>query len=188
MNLLSNNFFQGELLRFTSLYPEDVEQLARYTEDYDYLRMVDTDFAVPQNSKCFNNFENSGNKKVVFMLRTVGDNKLIGFIILFKIEWNNQAASLAIGIGEPENRNKGYGTEALKMILRYAFHELNLNRVGLDVIQYNEPAIRAYKKAGFREEGRLRESVLRDGKSYDRIMMGILKKEWEAIHSRDHDH
>lgn len=67
------------------------------------------------------------------------------------------------------------------LILRYAFHELNLNRVGLDVIEYNERGIRAYQKAGFQLEGRVRQAVHRDGKIYDRINMGILRSEWEAL-------
>jgi RimJ/RimL family protein N-acetyltransferase len=99
--------------------------------------------------------------------------------VIHSIEWNNRSGLLAIGIGEQENRNKGYGSDALQLILRYAFHELNLNRVGLDVIEYNEKAIHTYEKAGFQHEGRLRAAVYRDGKSYDRILMGILRTEWE---------
>jgi hypothetical protein len=71
--------------------------------DFHRILLVQADFAVPQTSKAFNDFGNPSNNKVVFMLRTLADNKLIGFIILFKIEWNNQAASLTIGIDEPEN-------------------------------------------------------------------------------------
>lgn len=85
---------------------------------------------------------------------------------------------MAIGIGNTDYRGKGYGAEAVRLILRYAFYELNLNRVGLDVIEYNEQAIRTYEKAGFQLEGRVRSAVLRDGNSYDRIMMGMLYSEW----------
>lgn len=68
----------------------------------------------------------------------------------------------------------------MRLILCYAFNELNLNRVGLDVIEYNDQAIRTYQKAGFQLEGRVRSAVLRDGISYDRIMMGILYSEWNS--------
>ena len=62
--------------------------------------------------------------------------------------------------------------------LKICFYELNLHRVGLDVISYNKAAIELYKKMGFRMEGCMREAVQRDGKCFDRIIMGILRDEW----------
>jgi RimJ/RimL family protein N-acetyltransferase len=118
--------------------------------------------------------------EVYFRLRTMADDVLIGFVAIHGIEWNNRTGQLAIGIGDTNYRGKGFGAEALRLILRYAFYELNLNRVGLDVIEYNARAIQAYEKAGFRLEGRVRSAVLRDGNSYDRIMMGMLYSEWSA--------
>ncbi|MGQ0517411.1 GNAT family N-acetyltransferase, partial [Bacillus sp. D-CC] len=64
------------------------------------------------------------------------------------IEWNNRTGLLAIGIGDANDRGKGYGREAIHLILKYAFYELNLHRVGLDVISYNKAAIELYKKMG----------------------------------------
>ena len=81
---------------------------------------------------------------------------------------------LAIGIGDANNRNKGYSTDALQLILRYGFDELNLNRIGLDVIEYNHKGIRAYEKGLSQLEGRMRLAVYRDGNSYDLLVMGIL--------------
>lgn len=86
---------------------------------------------------------------------------------------------MAIGIGDPNFRGKGYGTDALQLILRYGFNELNLHRIGLDVISYNKSAIRAYQKVGFQVEGTMRESVLRDGQQYDRILVSILRNEYQ---------
>lgn len=77
----------------------------------------------------------------------------------------------------PEHRGNGYGTDALRVMLRYAFNELNLNRVGLDVISYNESTIRAHEPVRFTVEGRMRQAVLRDGQAYDRVIMGILRSE-----------
>jgi RimJ/RimL family protein N-acetyltransferase len=85
---------------------------------------------------------------------------------------------LAIGIGEASYRGKGYGSDALQLILRYAFRELNLYRVGLDITANNGPAIRACEKAGFQREGAMRRAVSRDGQHIDRILMGILRDEW----------
>ncbi len=78
---------------------------------------------------------------VSFMLRTVQDDRLIGFVAIHGIEWNNRMGLLAIGIGDVNDRGKGYGREAIHLILKYAFYELNLH-VGLDVISYNKAAMR----------------------------------------------
>ena len=168
----------GQLVRLSSCRPEDAEALALWSEDAEYLRNVDTDFAVPRSAESFQHSGEKSSNGVEFHLRTLENDKLIGFVALFGIEWNNQCGRLAIGIGDPNFRNKGYGTDALRVILRYAFCELNLHRVGLDVISYNLRAIRAYKKVGFSVEGTMREAVLRDGEKYDRIMMSILRNEY----------
>lgn len=77
-----------------------------------------------------------------------------------------------------EARNKGYGTEAIQLILDYGFNYLNLNNIKLDVLSFNERAIACYKKCGFKEYGRRRKSEFINGKYYDRISMDILKEEF----------
>lgn len=175
-----DSLFHGQLVRLSACRPEDAATLALWSEDADYLRNVDTDFAVPRGAECFDKSGTNSANSIEFHLRTLADDILIGFVALFGIEWNNQCGKMAIGIGNPDFRNKGYGTDALRLILRYGFQELNLHRIGLDVISYNERAIHAYKKVGFRVEGQLRESVLRDGQKYNRILMSILRPEYES--------
>ncbi|MFE7376761.1 GNAT family N-acetyltransferase [Bacillus cereus] len=100
-------------------------------------------------------------------VQTIDKDRLIGFVAIHSIAWKNCTGLLSIGIGESSNRNKGYGSDALKLILRYAFHELNLDRVGLEVIEYNE--------------GGKRSVIYRDGKRFDVIVMGVLHNDWKAI-------
>ena len=85
---------------------------------------------------------------------------------------------MGIGLGEREYWGKGYGTDAMKIILRYAFTELNLRRVTLDVFEYNQRGVRSYEKAGFVVEGRERGLILREGRRWDVIYMGILREDW----------
>ena len=99
---------------------------------------------------------------------------------LFGIEWHAGVAFVGIGIGETDYRGKGYGTDAMRLILRYAFEALHLRRVSLDVFEYNQRAYRSYIKAGFVEEGRARQYLHRDGRRWDLIYMGILREEWLA--------
>jgi RimJ/RimL family protein N-acetyltransferase len=94
------------------------------------------------------------------------------------IEWANGNGYLRLGIGAAEDRGKGYGTQALRMLLRIAFAELNLFRVSALVPEYNTAAIALLKKFGFVEEVRRRQSVERDAKRWDLLVFGLLQEEW----------
>jgi RimJ/RimL family protein N-acetyltransferase len=184
MNLEQKDLFQGKLVKLSVSRDTDAEEMAVWQEDSDYLRKVDTDIAYPKSPLLIKEQDLSRGLRTnsfEFRLRTIENDCLIGFVALHSIEWNNQSSLLAIGIGDTNYRRKGFGSEALRLILRYAFHELNLNRIGLDVISYNTPAIEAYKKVGFKVEGQMRNAVLRDGKPFDRMIMGILHDEWEDM-------
>lgn len=178
---MSNNksLFSGQLVRLCASRPEDAPMLASWSEDAEYLRNLDTDFAMPGSVESFEKASDKSSNSIEFRLRTLENDTLIGFVALFSIEWNNQCGKMAIGIGDPNFRGKGYGTDALRLILRYGFCELNLHRIGLDVISYNTRAIHAYQNVGFQVEGTMRESVLRDGQKYDRILMSILRNEYQ---------
>ncbi|PDY78981.1 GNAT family N-acetyltransferase [Bacillus cereus] len=175
------NLFQDKTIKLSAVRETDAKEMAKWQEDSEYLRNVDTDLACPQSLHEISNdglFKGRRSNSISFMLRTVQDERLIGFVAIHGIEWNNRTGLLAIGIGDANDRGKGYGREAIQLILKYAFYELNLHRIGLDVISYNKSAIALYKKMGFQMEGCMREAVQRDGKCFDRIIMGILRDEW----------
>jgi RimJ/RimL family protein N-acetyltransferase len=92
----------------------------------------------------------------------------------------NASADLSVIVGDERDRAKGLGSEAIRVILRYAFEDSGLHRVGLSVFEFNEPAISAYEKLGFKKEGRLRQALRRDEKFYDAILMSILAPEWRS--------
>ena len=94
-------------------------------------------------------------------------------------------ATSGIALGR-EYIGRGYGTDAMRVIVDYGFREMGLHRIQLGVALFNTAGIRAYQKAGFVEEGRCRESVLHDGRWYDEVLMSILDHEWAAqrSHSR----
>ena len=120
---------------------------------------------------------NSASSKNYIIEESEG-NTAIGVTSLINIDTKNRNAECIIDIGEKEYWGKGYGTEALKMLLEYAFLELNLHRVSLRVFSFNESAIHIYNKIGFRKEGIMRESIYRNGKWHDIIIMGVLKREY----------
>lgn len=102
----------------------------------------------------------------------------IGITSLINIDYKNRNAECIIDIGEADYWGKGYGAEALTLLLDYAFSEMNLHRVSLRVFSFNERAIHLYKKIGFQQEGSSRESLFRDGKWHGIIHMGLLQCEY----------
>jgi RimJ/RimL family protein N-acetyltransferase len=101
----------------------------------------------------------------------------IGNINLFKAQPEEQKCELGIMIGEKTHWSKGYGTDALRTLVRFAFDEMNLQRVELTVYDFNERGQAAYRKAGFVEEGRRREAIYTEGAYHDLIVMSVLKEE-----------
>ncbi|NJN79304.1 MAG: GNAT family N-acetyltransferase [Anaerolineales bacterium] len=113
-----------------------------------------------------------------FSIRTLADDTLIGSTSLWVQRWTHGDAWLGIYIGEREYWSKGYGTDAMRLIVGYGFNEVNLRRITLGLHAYNERALRSYQKIGFQLEGRVRGEGLRDGVRYDDLYMGILREEW----------
>ena len=172
----------GELVHLTAIDPQETAAVvARYSRDSEYSRLQDS-FPCRQYTK-------DGTQKWIekqleeqrgfsFAIRTLVDDRLIGDVGLGGLSWNQGDAYIGIGIGEREFWGKGYGSDAMGIMLQYAFTELNLHRVTLNVFEYNQRAIRSYEKVGFQHEGRVRKYLNREGRRWDMMFMGILREEW----------
>jgi len=112
------------------------------------------------------------------------DWRLIGFTTFSSLDGDNGSALFHITIGEPDAWGRGFGTEATELMLQHAFERLGLHRIGLSVFEFNERAIRAYRRCGFVVEGRARESIWRDGRWWDELAMSMLSSEWQAGRAR----
>jgi len=120
---------------------------------------------------------------VLFVIEVVEENgtKPIGDTGLLNISPKDHNAAFGIAIGEKDYWSKGYGTEAARLLVNYGFEQLNLHRVTSSAIAFNERSIRMHGSLGFKEEGRQRDSVYRNGRFHDLVMFGILKEEWRRI-------
>jgi RimJ/RimL family protein N-acetyltransferase len=176
--------FHGEQVRLgAGDAKRDAELIAHWSRDAEYLRQMDSDPARPVAAKTLQDeLEGEFEEKhpQTFIIYTLDGEQAIGFVELFAISWNNGDAWVGIGIWDAHYRGKGYGTDAMRLILRYAFSELNLHRVTLAVFEYNLRAQRSYEKVGFVLEGRTREELNRNGRRWDILYMGLLRAEWEA--------
>ena len=178
------DLFRGELVCLTSEEPEvRARREARWQRDTEFHRLADSDPAELNSEKKIKewgekNAETGFNPaRYPFSIRALDDDKLIGFIGLW-LDLVHSEAWIGIGIGEREYWGKGYGTDAMKLAVQFAFMELGMHRVSLGLFEYNPRALRAYEKAGFRLEGRTRKDMLREGNRTDSLWMGILRDEW----------
>ena len=116
--------------------------------------------------------------KYNFAIVDSSTDELIGNCGLSHIDHIDRTAIIGIFIGDEKNRNKGFGTEALKLLISYGFDILNLHNISLGVFSFNERAIACYKKIGFKEYGRRHEAYFLDGKYHDIISMEILEQDY----------
>ena len=105
--------------------------------------------------------------------------EVIGTCGMHAFDWRNRSAELGIVIGEKRYWNQGYGTETMRLLLRHGFDTLNLHRLFLRVFENNPRAMRAYEKAGFVHEGRMRQAEFSNGEYVDVLFMSVLRPEWQ---------
>jgi RimJ/RimL family protein N-acetyltransferase len=168
-------------------HEKDAEIEARWTHDAEYMRLLNLEPALPQSAaklkKRYEKIEKEQDEKknlFYFTVRMRADDRLIGFARLYWIEWSNAGGLVQLGIGDPNDRRKGFGTQTLSLLLRYAFDELNLYRLTAVIPEYNPAALQLFSKAGFVEEVRRRKALNRDGKRWDLLNLGLLHEEWSA--------
>ena len=174
----------GKLVRLRALEPEDAERAYRWINDrevtqflmarYPFSLAAERDWAA-QASKT-NDYHD-----LRFVIETL-DGVEIGICGLHHGRPEDRLADLGIMIGEKEYWSQGYGTDAMLTLLRFAFYQMNLNKVTLGVFEINPRARAVYEKCGFIEEGRGREEYYQDGRYIDVIRMGVLRREFEALH------
>jgi|HubBroStandDraft_6_1064221.scaffolds.fasta_scaffold141215_3 ribosomal-protein-alanine N-acetyltransferase len=105
----------------------------------------------------------------------------IGNVKLGPIHWIHRCATFGIIIGDKKFWGRGAGLEATTLMVEYGFNRLNLRRIDLGVFADHDAAVRCYEKAGFKVEGRMRESLFRDGRYVDRLWMALLRSDYKPL-------
>ena len=183
------DIFTGKFVRLSAFDPEEMSKaFTRWNLNSEYQRLLNS---APNRMQSAKSTVKWMEKEIgelspasyFFSIRTLADDKLIGELGLDVVNWSGRDAFVGLGIGETEYWSKGYGTDVMNVLLRFAFTEINLRRVTLTVFEYNPRAIRSYEKAGFRHEGRNRRLLNREGQRWDELYMGILREEWMELNN-----
>jgi len=189
---IKDSLFEAEHICLAPIQPEkDAAVEALWTQDSQYMRLLNREPAQPGSPELMKKYYESIEKAAegdgnlfYFTIRLRLDDRLIGFARIYWIQWAMGHASLQLGIGDPGQRGKGYGREALSLLLRYAFAEINLFRLSAGVPEYNPVALRLFQRAGFVEEACQREALYRDGRWWDLVIFGLLSDEWSENNGR----
>ena len=163
-----------------------------WTHDAEFMRLMELAPARPLSPTMVRKHYESIEKQMdedknlfYFTIRAREDDHLIGKAVIEWVDWMNGNGFVHLGFGRPEDRRKGYGSQVLSLLLRYAFGELNLYRLTAVVPAYNEGARHLFRKFGFVEEVCRRKALNRDGEFWDLVAFGLLQTEWrERINER----
>lgn len=168
----------GERIYLSPRSTEDAELFAEWLNDFETTDYIGRSHQLMTLEAEKEYLEKHNNLEATFSIIDMKKNKLIGVVGIEGIDYIKRKGTLGIFIGDKNYRGEGYGTEAIRLILDYGFNYLNLNNIKLNVMEFNERAIACYKKCGFKEYGRRRQSEFLNGKYYDIIEMDILAEEF----------
>jgi RimJ/RimL family protein N-acetyltransferase len=166
--------------------PENLAAFQRWYRDPEISRLTRyrTEPMSPEEVERYFRARVLGGDTLSFAIHRASDDRLIGSATFSQLDVANGSVTYHITIGERDCWGLGYGTEATELMLELAFERIGLHRVALAVFEFNERAIRSYEKAGFGIEGRLRDTIYRDGRHWDEISMSVLEPEWRAHRAR----
>ena len=170
----------GQTVALRRPQPEDLSSVVRWYRDPELARLTryQTRPMTHAEIERFFQVRMMSPDALAYCIAELPQWRLIGFTTFSSLDPDNGSVLFHITIGERDAWGRGLGTEATELMLAHAFERLALHRVGLTVFSYNVRAIRAYEKAGFHVEGRLRDAIQRDGRYFDEVQMGILADEW----------
>ncbi|WP_124069819.1 GNAT family N-acetyltransferase [Filibacter tadaridae] len=175
------SFLTGEKVILRKITKEDYESFSNVEDVMESRLLMNDGIPFPPTEADHEKFlgEISSEKDdYMFAIELKDEKVFIGTIAVYLVNWKNGTCHVGVSIG-PDFQEKGYGTDAMKVLLDFIFNYMNVNKVKLQVFGYNQRAIGSYEKCGFQLEGTFREELFRFGKYHDILVMGLLRKDWE---------
>ncbi len=172
----------GEKIYLSPIHSDDAEKYVEWMADFKTTDGIgkSRDLITLKSEQEWIDKSSVTDTNMSFAIVRLDNDEMIGNCSIGRIHYVDNSAELGIFIGAEDNRDEGFGTDALQLLLDFGFNDLNLHSIYLRVADYNERAKSCYKKAGFRECGKLREAIYLNGKYYDFIYMDILRSEFSG--------
>jgi RimJ/RimL family protein N-acetyltransferase len=168
---------EGKKVRLRSLKDDDIMLMFQWINDPEVIRFTNNFKPVSEaEQRVWFQSQVDQKNQIVLGIEVKTEKKLIGSCGLYAIERVNRKAEVRIKIGNKSYWGRGYGREAMELLLEFAFDDLNLRRLWLKVLPTNISALKLYKNIGFEEEGILRQDLYIQGKYHDLIVMGLLRE------------
>jgi RimJ/RimL family protein N-acetyltransferase len=173
--------YTGKKVRLRAYNQNDLQDVLRQVNDYASIRHSAVGLILPSTpddqSRWIANQTSMTQGAYQFAIETLGG-QYVGGCGFNRVDWKNRSAQLGILIGDAAMRGRGFGSDAVRVMCFIGFAEMNLNKIGLTVIDGNDTAVRCYEACGFLPEGRLRSEVWREDDYHDLVCMGLLHEEW----------
>jgi RimJ/RimL family protein N-acetyltransferase len=172
--------YYGEKVCLRAYKEDDIPVAVEMINDRELKKLLVTDIPFPftpwEEEEWIKSQKTSTNGEYNFAIEDIESKKYIGGCGIQKVNWLARTATVGIMIGNKEYWGKGYGTDAMKVLLDFIFNNMNINKVKLSVFSFNTRAQKSYEKCGFVVEGVLKEELFKDGKYYDEIVMAAFRK------------
>lgn len=172
--------FENEIIKLRKFTTNDYTIYHDWQNDMDVMKTTNLhlDLHTLEETEQFVTTIVSQTNAKAYMIVHKETERMVGIVSLINIDYKNRSAECIIDIGAKDMWEKGIGSSAMSLILEFAFLELNLHRVYLQVFSFNKSAIKLYEKVGFTHEGSQRQALYRMGEWHDIIMMSILENEY----------
>lgn len=179
---MDSYFLSGQHIHLRAVTRDDLPVYANWLNNPEVTHYLEMGARPTRESdlESFWRMANEQNDAIVFIIEDGDTKQAVGTCGLYLIEPIPRRAQFNILIGETTVWDRGFGSEAAKLLLQYGFQKLNLNSIQLGVNAENKRAIRSYEKCGFVQEGVRRQFVFRNGRYYDIVMMSVLSEEFRA--------
>ncbi|MGH2634163.1 MAG: GNAT family N-acetyltransferase [Tepidiformaceae bacterium] len=173
---------KGEKAVLRAIHPEDIDRYAEFRNDVELELLASIEPPLPRpggvlRAAVDRHLANPGTD-VWFAIETQSD--FLGQCGLSNVDQFARSCELTISIGDRDYQNRGFGRDAIKLLTKYAFRLLNMNRVWVRIPASNQRALRCFCACGFVEEGRLRQHIWRDGSYDDVVYLAVLRDEWNG--------
>lgn len=171
---------ENENLKLREIETYDLESIVRWRNDRDVYENLFSylPLCLEKQKRWYENYL-SDMRTQLFLIELNNEKKTIGTIGFTDIDYKNQNADVTIIIGEKDYRGKGYARQAVDMLLKYGFYELNLKKVYFKVLAYNTKAVKLYEKMGAKQEGILRKHHFSLGNFQDVIILSLFREDFD---------